>query len=70
MVLFGLTVVPLSRLIREQVEGLAQAWYADNAAMVGKLRMISAMLRIIMENGPERNITWNQRNASLYVKTP
>ena len=54
MILFGLTMVPLAKLTREQVIRLVQAWYAYNAAMDDKIHMIAATESIIMEKRPKQ----------------
>ena len=54
MVLIGFTMVLLAKLTMAQVGGPVQAWYADDATMAGKLRMIAVTVCIIIEKEIER----------------
>ena len=54
MVVYGLTLVPLAELVRREVPGLAQAWYADDAALAGALDLIGLATGLIVRHGPAR----------------
>ena len=51
MALYGVALLPLAEMLRNEFPHVLQPWYADNAAMVGKARLVAACLKRLMVLG-------------------
>ena len=69
MVLYGLTLVPLAKLCRVSVSQLVHAWYADDAALAGPIRLIGEAARLIMAHGPARGY-YMEPSKSILICSP
>jgi hypothetical protein len=54
MLLYGVTLVPLARRLREEVPSVVQPWYADDAAMAGPCSHVATAMRLLEKLGPQR----------------
>ena len=53
MVLYGLALVPLGKILRDEFPTILQPWYADDAAMSGIAHNIAPVMDRLMELGPQ-----------------
>ena len=53
MVLYGITLVPLTKELRAADTGLLSPFYADDAAFDGLVRRIAQLLKMLMRRGPD-----------------
>ena len=53
MLLYGLALVPLAEDLREEVPGVVQPWYADDAAMAGRASEVSLLMEALTRLGPK-----------------
>ena len=49
--LYGITLLPLAKRLRNDFPAVMQPWYADNAAMIGKALGISGCFKLLMKIG-------------------
>ena len=54
MVLYALCMVPLAKLLREEVPNLVQPWYADDCCLSGTAAEVARALALLEELGPKR----------------
>ena len=54
MVLYGITLVPLTEKLRAADPGLLSLFYADDAAFDGLTRRSAQPLKLLMRRGPDR----------------
>ena len=54
MVLYGITLIPLSEELRAADSGLLSLFYTDDAAFDSSARRSAQLLKLLMERGPER----------------
>jgi hypothetical protein len=54
MVLYGLALLPLAELLREQEPTVVQPWYADDTAMAGTVSGIARAMTLLQHHGPQR----------------
>ena len=54
MILYGITLVPLTEELREEEPTLIQPWYADDAAMIGSTGTVKRAMLKLQELGPTR----------------
>ena len=54
MVLYGITLVPLSKEIRAADPGLLSPFYTDDAAFDGSAQNIAQLLKLLMKRGTDR----------------
>ena len=54
MVLYGLTLVPLAKALRDAVPSVVQPWYADDAAMSGPSKHVGEAMDLLQQLGPAR----------------
>lgn len=54
MLLYGLTLVPLAKIIREATDQVIQPWYAGDMAMAGPASKIKIAMNLLMKYGPDR----------------
>jgi hypothetical protein len=54
MILYGLALSPLAEKLKRAIPDLTQPWYADDAAMVGRVTLVAAAMTLLMEMGPAR----------------
>jgi len=53
MVLYGIGLLPLSELLKEEFKDLLQIWYADDAKGTGYFDHISSYFKLLCEEGPK-----------------
>jgi hypothetical protein len=54
MVLYGLTLAPLTETLRTAVPAVSQCWYADDAAMAGAPHQVADAMTLLAHHGPQR----------------
>ena len=54
MVLYGITLVPLSEELRAADPGILLPFYADDAAFDGLAQRSAQLLKLLMRRGPDR----------------
>ena len=54
MILYGITLVPLAKQLKEAVPDLIHSWYADDAALAGDSSRIRKAVRLLQQWGPQR----------------
>ena len=54
MVLYALCMVPLAKLLREEVPNLVKPWYADDCCLSGTAAKVARALALLEELGPKR----------------
>ena len=52
MALYGITLLSLAKLLREQFPDVLQAWYTDNATMQGTPAWVVACFKLLIKLGP------------------
>ena len=69
MVLYGLSIIPLSKAMRNEEPGLLQTWYAINVAMQGLARLNTNILRDLMVKVPHRGFFMDpEKSLHICVK--
>ena len=78
MALYGILLLPLSKLLKEKEKDLLQVWYADDAKATGNFDKITNYFKILCEEGPKYGyfpeptksilITSNKNQASAKEK--
>ena len=69
MILYGLALVPLAKFLRTQSPTVCQPWYADDAAMSGKVMGIAETMRLLLLHGPSRGY-FPEPSKSIIVCRP
>ena len=54
MVIYGLTLVPLSKFLREQTPAVTQPFYADDLSFSGYASDIAQAMMLLQHHGPSR----------------
>jgi len=54
MLIYGLTLVPLAKRLRDEVPNTNQPWYADDCAMSGTSTSIAKAMVLLLKLGPQR----------------
>ena len=66
MVLYGITLIPLTEELRAADPGLLSPFYADNAAFDGLARQSAQLLKLLMKRGPDRGY-FPESSNSLFI---
>ena len=66
VVLYGITLVPLSKELRAADPGLLSPFYADDAAFNGSARRISQLLKLLIKRGADRGY-FPETAKSLFI---
>ena len=66
MTLYGITLLPLIESLRKDVPEVLQPWYADDAAMVGKVEDLRTAMELLQERGPARGY-FPEPSKSVFV---
>ena len=69
MVLYGLSLVPLARRLRDAVPTTRQAWYADDSAIAGRASGIGKTMELLRLHGPARGY-YPEPSKSILICTP
>ena len=68
MVVYGIGMLPLTRILQEMVKDLLQLWYADNASAGGKFNKILVYYNLLQQEGPKQGYFPGQPKSILIVK--
>ena len=68
MIVYGVSMLPLTRLLKTEFEELLQPWYADDAAAGGKFDKIMEYYLKLREVGPGRGYFPEPTKSILVVK--
>ena len=66
MLLYGITLSPLTDSIQTEEQSVLQAWYADDAAMGGRIKGIANAMTLLLERGPARGY-FPEPEKSIFV---
>ena len=69
MFVYGIGMLPLTRLIKERVPDALTPWYADDAAAMAKFARIRAVYNLVEEFGPRYGY-FPESSKSILVVTP
>ena len=69
MVLYMITLVPLSEELRTADLGLLSSFYADDAAFNGSARQSAQLLNLLIKRGPDQGY-FPEPAKSLFIWTP
>ena len=70
MVLYGITLVPLSEELRAADPGLLFPFYADDAAFDGSAQQSAQLLKLLMKRGPDRGYFPELAKSLFILDTP
>ena len=70
MVLYGITLVPLSEELRGAEPGLLSTFYTDDAAFDGLARQSAHLLKLLMKKGPDRDYFPEPSKSPFTFDTP
>ncbi len=66
MLLFSLTIHPLVQKVARECDLMLNAWYADDAHLIGRITEISRALRITRNHGPQVNYIMQPHKSEIY----
>ena len=66
MVLYGITLVPLTEKLRAAYPGLLSTFYADDASFDGSALQSAHLLKLLMKRGPDRGY-FPDPDKSLFI---
>ena len=69
MFLYGLTLCPLTALLRKEVPEALQPWYADDSAAVGPMESIAKVTTLLLKHGVHRGY-YVEPSKSIVVCRP
>ena len=52
MALYGISLLPFAKILRERFLDVLQPWYADDAAMQGRPDRVAACFKLLCNLGP------------------
>ena len=66
MILYGITLVPLTEELRAADPGLLSSFYADDAAFDSSVRRSAQLLKLLLKRGPDRGY-FPERAKYLFI---
>ncbi|GAX17715.1 hypothetical protein FisN_UnNu087, partial [Fistulifera solaris] len=70
MIIYGLTLVPLAKRIREATKDVVQPWYADDVALAGPASQIDIAMKLLIKYGPDRGYYPEPEKSQLVCIDP
>ena len=68
MILYGIGMLPLTKLLKKEIPDCIQPWYADDAGAGGSFEAIEDFFNLLVEEGPARGYFPEPTKSILVVK--
>ena len=68
MILYGISMLPLTQMLKTAAPISLQPWYANNAVAGGNLNKLKKVFKLLQSKGPERRYFLKPTKSILVVK--